>query len=83
MQHSPDGKAYLVAHGAERNDNPYRFYNDSWITGDQIYLLRVVPTVENMNDASKYEFYAGKDAQGNPLWDRDFKKIKTSPGMGQ
>ena len=68
MQYSPDGKAYLVAHGADKNDNPYRFYNDSWITGDHVYLLRVIPSVENMNDASKYEFYAGKDGQGNALW---------------
>jgi hypothetical protein len=76
MQYSPDGKSYLVAHGAETNENPYRFYNDSWITGDEIYLLRVVPSIENMNDASKYEFYAGKDGQGNPIWTNDFKKIK-------
>ncbi|MEI6140978.1 MAG: hypothetical protein WCP85_17050 [Mariniphaga sp.] len=76
MQYSPDGKAYLVAHGADKNDSPYRFYNDSWITGDQVYLLRVVPSIENINDASKYEFYAGKDGQGNPVWTYDFKKIK-------
>ena len=76
MQYSPDGKAYLVAHGADKNDNPYRFYNSSWITGDQIYLLRVVPSIENINDASKYEFYAGKDGQGNSVWTDDFKKIK-------
>jgi hypothetical protein len=76
MQYSPDGKAYLVAHGAETNDNPYRFYNDSWITGDVIYLMRVVLSIENVNDASKYEFYAGKDGQGNPVWTNDFKKIK-------
>jgi hypothetical protein len=76
MQHSPDGKAYLIAHGADKNDNPYRFYNDSWITGDQVYLLRVVPSVENMNDASKYEFYGGKNGQGNTLWTNDFKKIR-------
>jgi len=76
MQYSPDGKAYLVAHGAETNDSPYRFYNDSWITGDQVYLLRVTPSIENLNDASKYEFYAGKDGQGSPIWTNDFKKIK-------
>jgi hypothetical protein len=76
MQYSPDGKAYLVAHGAEINDNPYRFYNASWITGDQIYLVRVTPSIENINDASRYEYYSGKDAQGNPLWTSDFKKIK-------
>jgi len=76
MQYSPDGNAYLIAHGAEVNDNPWRFYNDSWITGDQVYLLRVIPSVQNMNDASKYEFYSGKDGQGNTVWTNDFKKIK-------
>jgi hypothetical protein len=76
MEYSPDGKAYLVAHGAVKNDNPYRFYNDSWITGDQVYLLRVTPSIENLNDASKYEFYAGKDWLGNPVWTNEFKNIK-------
>jgi hypothetical protein len=76
MQYSPDGKAYLVAHGADTTDTKWRFWNDSWITGDQIYLLRVTPTVRNMNDPSKYEFYAGNDLKGNPVWTGDFKKIK-------
>jgi hypothetical protein len=76
MQHSPDGKAYMVAHGADINDPKPRFYNASWITGDQIYLLRVTPSPENINDASKWEFYAGKDNQGNPLWTNDFKQIR-------
>jgi len=76
MQHSPDGKAYLVAHGAEINDSPYRFHNQSWITGDQVYLIRVEPSIENINDASQYEFYAGKDKQGNAIWSNDFKNIK-------
>ena len=76
MEHSPDGKAYLVAHGADINDNDPRFWNTSWITGDQIYLIRVVPGIENMNDASKYEFYAGKDKKGNDIWTNDFRKIK-------
>ncbi len=65
-----------VAHGAETNDSPYRFYNDSWITGDQVYLIRVTPTIENINDASKYEFYAGKDGQGNPIWTNDLQKYQ-------
>jgi hypothetical protein len=29
-----------------------------------------------MNDASKYEFYAGEDAQGSPTWTGDFSRIK-------
>ncbi len=76
MQHSPDGKAYLVAHGADSSDPKWRFWNASWITGDQVYLLRVTPSPETMNDASKYEFYAGRDAQGKPVWTVDFSKIK-------
>jgi hypothetical protein len=76
MQHSPDGKAYMVAHGADKNEKPWRFYNDSWITGDQVYLIRVIPSIENMNDASKYEFYGGKDGQGKPVWTNNFKNIK-------
>ena len=76
MQYSPDGKAYLVAHGADINDKLPRFDNSSWINGDQIYLIRVKPGIENMNDISKYEFYSGKDNSGKPIWTNDFKKIK-------
>lgn len=76
MEYSPDGKAYMVAHGADINDPHPRFWNSSWITGDQVYLLRVEPGIENMNDASEWEFYAGKDVKGNPVWTNDFKQIK-------
>lgn len=76
MEHSPDGKAYLVAHGADINDAKWRFWNASWITGDQVYLIRVTPSIENINDASKYEFYGGKDVSGEPIWTNDFEKIK-------
>jgi hypothetical protein len=75
MEHSPDGKAYMVAHGADINDKMPRFWNHSWITGDQIYLLRVTPSVENMNDITKWDFYAGKDEQGNALWTSNFDDI--------
>ena len=76
MEHSPDGKAYLIAHGADINDLTPRFWNDSWINGDQIYLLRVTPSIENMNDLSKYEFFAGNDNAGKPQWTNDFGHIK-------
>lgn len=76
MEHSPDGKAYLIAHGADVSDPKWRFWNDSWITGDQIYLLRVVPAIENINDRTKYEFFAGYDNTGQAVWTRDFKDIK-------
>jgi hypothetical protein len=76
MEHSPDGKAYLVAHGAPEPDPKPRFGNLSWISGDQIYLLRVTPSVETIDDASKYEFFAGHDATGKPIWTSDFPKIQ-------
>ena len=38
MQHSPDGKAYLVAHGAS-DGKDRRFGYNSWITGDEIYHM--------------------------------------------
>lgn len=73
LEHSPDGKAYLVAHGASDGVNR-RFGYNSWITGDEIYLLRVTPGITNLNDASKYEFYDGAD------WTHDFSKIKPIAG---
>jgi hypothetical protein len=71
MEHSPDGKAYLVGHGAARPEA-----NLSWISGDQVYLVRVKPAPETINDFSKYEFFAGHDAKGASLWTNDFSKIK-------
>lgn len=71
MEHSPDGHAYMVAHGATRPDS----FN-SWVTGDQVYLLRVKPSPETMNDPSAWEFYGGKDDKGNAVWTTEFQKIK-------
>lgn len=76
MQHSPDGKAYLVAHGADLSDSKPRFANASWITGDQIYVFRVTPTIENMNNPAAYEFFAGRNKNGKAIWTNDFSKIK-------
>lgn len=76
MQYSPDGKAYMIAHGADTTDTKWRFWNDSWINGDQVYLLRVTPSIENINDISKYEFYGGKDKKGKPIWTHNFDEIK-------
>ncbi|MCX7871924.1 MAG: DUF4185 domain-containing protein, partial [Verrucomicrobiae bacterium] len=76
MEHSPDGYAYLVAHGASEGPQGRRFAYNSWITGDEIYLMRVKPSIENMNDASKYEFFAGTDESAKPIWSKDFKNIK-------
>lgn len=76
MEHSPDGKAYLVGMGAEENDAKPRYANLSWITGDQVYLARVTPSPENINDVGKYEFFAGNDGQGKPVWTNEFARIK-------
>jgi hypothetical protein len=67
-----------VAHGADSLTTAinWRPWNNSWITGDQVYLLRVTPSLENINDATKYEFYAGKDKNGNSIWTNNFDEIK-------
>jgi hypothetical protein len=128
MEHSPDGKAYLLAMGAEINDpNPrpclqlgpngtllkiaaqcddpmhmglrpaeaaskewrplferafqqanrssFAHANLSWISADQIYLARVTPSPETINDIKAYEFFAGHDSEGEPRWTSDFAKI--------
>jgi len=76
LEHSPDGKAYLVAHGASRGLTGRRFAYNSWITGDEIYLLRVRPGIQTINDPSAYEFFAGLDTAGKPTWVSDFKQIQ-------
>ena len=76
MQYSPDGKAYLVGHGATDPDPSPRPANLSWITGDQIYIARVKPSIHNMNNRAMYEFFAGYDAQHRPIWTGDFARIK-------
>jgi len=68
MQHSPDGKAYLVAHGAtEPADGKVR-HGSHWHIGDQAFLLRVTPSPETINDEQEYEFFAGHDPEGRPIW---------------
>lgn len=76
MQYSPDGKAYLVGQGAVDPDPKPRPANLSWITGDQIYMVRVRPTIHNMNDRSNYEYFGGYDSSGHAIWTQDFAKVK-------
>jgi hypothetical protein len=76
MEHSPDGKAYLVGHGATAPDLNPRVGNLSWISGDEIYLARVRPSPETMNNWKSYEFFAGNGADGRPVWSSDFSKIR-------
>jgi hypothetical protein len=72
MEHSPDGKMYLVGHGSTEKDQEDRKANFSWITGDQIYLCRVNPSPKTVNDESQYEYYAGKNTDGQAIWSTDF-----------
>ena len=76
MEHSPDGKAYLVGHGAVDPDPKPRFANLSWISGDQIYLIRVAPSIANINDRSRYEYFTGYDDKRRPIWSSDFNDIE-------
>jgi hypothetical protein len=97
MEHSPDGKAYLLGMGAEKNDpkprpclklaagggaeiqdcdEDFHHANLSWVTADQVYLARVKPSPETINDLKSYEFFAGYNRKGEPRWTRKFRKIK-------
>ena len=76
MQYSPDGKAYLVAHGSINIDPTPKNANASWITGDAIYLLRVTPSIENINDRRKYELFCGYDGKNEAKWSNNFTDIK-------
>ncbi len=76
MEYAPRGKAYITGHGATSDDLQPRDANASWITGDQIFLTRVSPSIENINDGSKYEFFAGRNGFGKARWTKNFKKIQ-------
>ena len=76
MEHSPDGKAYLVGHGAIERDLEDRPANLSWISADMVFLCRVVPGIMDINDASKYEYYGGREGTGRAVWTRDFSRIQ-------
>ena len=76
MRPSPDGKAYLVAHGAAVPDPKPRPANASWITGDQINLIRVEPSLKSIHNPSAYEFFAGHDSRGRAQWTKDLRKMQ-------
>ncbi len=60
----------------EVDGKPYAHGNLSWITADQVYLARVTPSPKTINDLKSYEFFAGHDKNGEPLWTNDFEQIK-------
>jgi len=67
MEHSPDGRAYLVAHGSTLQDGVEKNANLSWITVVEIYLCRVTPSPQTINDTSRYEYYVGNNQWGHKL----------------
>ncbi len=76
LQNSPDGKAYLVGHGGIDNDPTPRIGDNSWVAGDAVYMARVNPSPETINDLSSYQFFSGLDKKGEAVWSSDFKEIK-------
>jgi hypothetical protein len=65
LEHSPDGKMYIIGHGASLPSA-----HQSWMQGDEVYLARVTPTIEAVNDKTQWEFYAGKNGQWNGTDDK-------------
>ena len=76
LKDSPDGKAYLVGHGhLDTNGHPADG-DPHWTWGDAVYLARVSPSTAAMNDVGQYEFYAGKDRSGRPVWSKQFSRME-------
>lgn len=72
MMNSPDGYAYLVGHGA----GPESAAEPIWIRGDDVYLARVKPDPQTINQGSKWEFYAGRNEQGKAVWTNHLRESR-------
>jgi len=66
MQHSPDGKAYFIGHGCTDPNSPH-----GWTWADEIYIARVIPSLDNINRLAAWEFFAG-----NGQWSNRFADIQ-------
>ena len=71
MEYSPDGYAYLIGHGTEDINGVV-----NWCSGDAIFMARVKPSVETINNSASYEYYAGTNKENQPLWSKSFGDIK-------
>ncbi|HEX8103754.1 MAG TPA: DUF4185 domain-containing protein [Solirubrobacteraceae bacterium] len=72
MEHSPDGYAYLVGHGGTDPKG-----QNTWVNGDDVYLVRTRPSPETINDRSAYEYWTGTG------WSRalaDLRPLLSWPG---
>ncbi len=72
----PGGKPGEFFHATEGCRDDFAHGNLSWISADQVYLARVAPSPETINDAAAWEFFAGHDAAGQPVWTSQFDRIK-------
>ena len=82
MEHSPDGKAYLVAHGACGRQRTAASPITVGSPATRSIWPASRPSIENINDASKYEFFGGHE-QAGPSGRDDFRKIKPIAGVEQ
>ena len=69
----PPGKGFQLNPGC---DADFAHANLGWISADEAYLARVRPSPETINRLGAYEFFAGHNRDGKPLWTGDFEKIK-------
>ncbi len=72
-----EGEAFKINPECPGDKEPlFAHANLSWITADQIYMARVTPSPKTINDEDAYEYFAGHDKRGKPIWTDDFEKIK-------
>jgi len=67
MEHSPDGRAYMVSHGGVLSC-PH--CPAGWIVGSAVYLMRTrnAPSAETINDPESWEFFSGNTTAGETTW---------------
>ena len=71
-----------VGMGAEDNDPKPRYANLSWISADQVYLARVTPSIENINDIKNTNFSPATTQRASRL-DRRFRQDQAAAGLEQ
>ena len=94
MEHSPDGKAYLVGHGAQKDDpTPKAHCNLSWITGpwklvaylkdfgEQAYFLNFPTKFISEDGLTMWLFYSGRFMLKDP-WGQPIKLNPPGSGYG-
>ena len=80
MEHSPDGYAYIVGHGSSDRNNVH-----GWMLGDEVYMARVLPSKEHINNAASWQFWNNaswvsgvQNAQPVVRWDRNMGVVTAS-----